>query len=106
VPLVALRPRVVLIICTWFLPPDFARYKAASAAAISSEYSRLDPLSSAATPIDTVTCTRSPPVAPGTIMDRSAMLARTRSAIRKASTARVCGRRSENSSPPNRPARS
>jgi len=37
-PLMALRPRVVLIICTWSRPPDFARYRAASAVAISSEY--------------------------------------------------------------------
>jgi hypothetical protein len=105
-PLIALRPLVVLIICTWSRPPDFARYRAASAAAISPEYSRLLPLSSAATPIDTVTCTRSPPVAPGTMIDRPAILARTRSAIRKASTARVCGSSNENSSPPNLPARS
>src|SRR5207244_11794397 len=62
--LTACRPLVVLIICTWSRPPDFARYIAASAAAMSSAYSRLLPLSSAATPIDTVTCTRSPPGAP------------------------------------------
>src|ERR1035438_1800090 len=62
-PLIALRPLVVLIICTWSRPPALARYSAASATAISSAYSRLLPLSSAATPIDTVTFTRSPPVA-------------------------------------------
>ena len=42
-----------------------ARYSAASAAAISWVYVRSVPASSAATPIDTVTCTRSPPTAPG-----------------------------------------
>ncbi len=47
------------------------------------------PLSRAATPIETVTCTRSPPVAPGAMTLTLAMLARTRSAIRNASTARV-----------------
>src|ERR1019366_18642 len=104
--LTALRPRVVLIIWTWSRPPALARYSAASAAAIRSGYSRWLPLSSAATPIDTVTCTLSPPDAPGAIMLSPAMVARTRSAIRKASTARVCGSSSENSSPPNRPARS
>ena len=91
------------------LPPrpyPLARYRAASAAAISSAYSRLLPLSSAATPIDTVTCTRSPPVAPGAMIHRPAMADRTRSAIRKASTARVCGSSNVNSSPPNRPAKS
>jgi hypothetical protein len=56
--LIALRPRLVLIIWTWSRPPDFARYNAASAAAISSASFRSLPLSSAATPIDTVTCTR------------------------------------------------
>ena len=83
-----------------------ARYSAASAAAISWENVRSVPLSSAATPIDTVTCTRSPPTAPGAMMDIAAMLDRIRSAMRMASTARVCGSSSENSSPPNRPARS
>src|ERR1019366_7392539 len=104
--LTALRPRVVLIIWPWSRPPALARYSAASAAAIRSGYSRWLPLSSEATPIDTVTCTLSPPDAPGAIMLSPAMVARTRSAIRKASTARVCGSSSENSSPPNRPARS
>src|ERR1035441_1511651 len=52
--LTALRPRVVLIIWTWSRPPALARYSAASAAAIRSGYSRWLPLSSAATPIDTV----------------------------------------------------
>src|SRR5579875_2766520 len=60
----ALSPRLVLIICTWSLPDAFARYSAASAAASSSVSSRRDPASRAATPIDTVTGTRSDPAAP------------------------------------------
>ena len=49
-PLTALRPRVVLIICTWSRPLLFARYSAASAAAINWVNVRSVPLSSAATP--------------------------------------------------------
>ena len=104
--LTALRPLVVLIICTWSRPQRLARYRAASAAAMSSAHSRLLPLSRAATPMETVTCTRSPPVVPGAMMHRAEMADRIRSAMRKASTARVCGSSTTNSSPPKRPARS
>ena len=99
----ALSPLLVLIICTWSRPDAFARYRAASAAASSSVSSLLDPASSAATPIEAVTWTRSPV---GEAIGSRAMCARTRSAMRKASVARVCGSSITNSSPPNRPARS
>src|SRR5262249_47076688 len=55
VPLIALRPRVGLIICTWSRPPDFARYRAAAAAAIRSFSLRQLPLASAGPPMETVT---------------------------------------------------
>ncbi len=92
----------MLIICTWFRPSRLARYSAASAAASSSLSSRVDPASSAATPTDTVTCTDWPSEV---CSDSPEMWSRTRSAMRNASTARVCGSSRTNSSPPNRPGR-
>ena len=101
----ALRPLVVLIICTWSRPHRLARYNAASAAARRSGSVLSLPASSAATPTDTVTCTASPPAAPGAMIDSAAIFDRIRSAMRIASGALVCGSRTENSSPPNLPTR-
>jgi hypothetical protein len=102
-----------------FRPSCLARYRAASAAAsrvVSSEPTR----SSAATPIETVTRTHVPagpvslPPSPSppplslslTGTDKAAMAVRSRSAMARAWSSRVCGSRTANSSPPNRPARS